>query len=93
MPPIAAPAVPSPSRAALLAIEQVAGFLRIARILIEDGRRVDLAGLEGEIGRLCALVLDLGPAQGKSVKPRLSALLGEIETIEARLAAAAAPPA
>lgn len=93
MPPIAAPAQPSPPNAALLAIEQVSGFLRIARILIEDRRRIDLAGLDSEIGRLCAAVLDLDPAIGRSFKPRLFALLAEVETIEARLAAWTTPPA
>jgi len=89
--PIAAPTVTSQPHAASLAIEQVSGFLRIARILIEDGRRIDLSGLESEIGRLCAAVLDLEPQVGKRFKPRLSALLAEVETIEGRLAAMTTP--
>lgn len=92
MPPITEPAMLIPESAAARAIEQVSGFLRIVHVLIEDGRRVDLAGLDGEIGRLCALVLDLDPANGRRCKPQLSALLSEVETIAARLAAFSLPP-
>lgn len=93
MPSITTPAAPPQSGAVLRAIEEVRGFLRIARILIEDGRAIDLSGLEGEIGRLCAQVLDLEPEQGRDLAPMLSALLTEVETIAARLAAAAPSPA
>lgn len=93
MPPIATPAVPSPPGAALRAIEKVSGFLRIARILIEDGRLIDLAGLESEIGRLCAQVLDLAPDEGRSLAPLLAALLSEVDTIATRLAAGTPPSA
>lgn len=92
MPPIAEPAVLIAESAAARAIEQVSGFLRIVRVLIEDGRRIDLAGLDSEIGRLCALVLDLDPAAGRRWKPQLSALLSEVDTIAARLAACSLPP-
>lgn len=73
-----------------LAIERVSGFLKIAGVLIDAGRRVDLKGFEGEIGRVCAAVLDLEPAAGRALKPRLGALLSELDTIEARLTAAGA---
>lgn len=93
MPSTAKPTVPPPPEAVLRAIEGVSGFLRIAHVLLEDGRRIDLAGLECEIGRLCAQALDLEPEQGRGLTPLLSALLSQVETIAARLAAATPPPA
>ncbi|MGH7191492.1 MAG: hypothetical protein ACREF0_20155 [Acetobacteraceae bacterium] len=81
------PSVAPRPAAAPLAIERVSGFLKIAGVLIDAGRRIDLDGLEGEIGRLCAAVLDLDPAAGRALKPRLSALMAELDAIEARLAA------
>ncbi len=85
------PSVAPPPPAAPLAIERISGFLKIAGVLIDTGRRVDLDGFEGEIGRLCAAVLDLEPAAGRALKPRLSALMAELDAIEARLAAQEAP--
>ncbi|MGH7117403.1 MAG: hypothetical protein ACREFP_00135 [Acetobacteraceae bacterium] len=87
MPSIAKSAASSPPGAVLRTIEEVSGFLRIVRILIEDGRRIDLTGIEGEIGRLCARALDLEPDQARTLTPLLSALLSEVDTIAARLAA------
>ncbi|MGH7067182.1 MAG: hypothetical protein ACREFO_05305 [Acetobacteraceae bacterium] len=75
-----------------LAIERVSGFLKVTGALIDAGRRIDLNGIEGEIGWLCAAVLDLDPAAGRALKPRLSALVSELDTIEARLTAAGARP-
>lgn len=76
-----------PSPAVPLAIERISGFLKIAGVLIDAGRRIDLGGFEGEIGRLCAAVLDLEPAAGRALKPRLGALIAELDAVEARLTA------
>jgi hypothetical protein len=79
---------PPSAAAARLAIERTAGFLKVARVLIEDGRRIDLSGFEADAGRLCAEVLDLTAASGRALVPQLSALLVEIDAIEAKLARA-----
>ena len=69
-------------------IERVAGFLKVARTLIGEGRRIDLSGFDSEVGRLCAQVLDLVPEEGRALAPQLSALLAEIDGIDAALARA-----
>ncbi len=65
---------------------QVAGALRLAGTLAQGGRRLDLVGLDQMVGRLCAQALDLPPAQGRMVRPRLLALLGELDALGVRLA-------
>jgi hypothetical protein len=62
--------------------------LRIARGLAAGRRCIDLAGLDLDIGRLCAASLDLAPEQGRLIRQRLVAVLAELDA----LAAALAPP-
>ncbi|HTN12128.1 MAG TPA: hypothetical protein VL154_14260 [Acetobacteraceae bacterium] len=81
---------PLPDDARMATVEglagQVAGTLRLAGALAQGGRRLDLAGLDQMVGRLCAQALDLPPAQGRRVRPRLIALLGELDALRVRLA-------
>ncbi len=91
--PAADPPDPSLPPAARRALERVAGFLKIARVLIEDGRQINLSGFDAEVGRLCAAVLDIDPVLARAIEPRLRALLGEIETIESKLSATGPVPA
>ena len=65
---------------------QVAGALRLAGALAQGGRRLDLAGLDQMIGRLCAQALDLPPDQGRAMRPLLLALLRDPDELGARLA-------
>ncbi len=74
-------------QAAVLA-ENVGATLRVAAALAASGRRIDLAGLDGEIGKLCASVLDLPLALGRTMQPDLHRLVGELD----RLADAVAQP-
>ncbi len=62
--------------------------LRVARGLAAGRRRIDLAGLDLDIGRLCAAALDLAPEQGRMIRQRLVAVLAELDA----LAAAFPPP-
>lgn len=64
------------------------GLLAVARALAEGGRRLDLAGLDDRVGRLCARVLDLGPEQGRRLTPYLDALLAATASLEAAIRAA-----
>jgi hypothetical protein len=73
------------TQAAALA-DAISGTLRLARALVLSGRHVDLAGLDADVARLCAACLDLPPAQGRRLSPRLAAILADLDTLRATLA-------
>lgn len=84
---------------AMLGAEQsadgVCALLQLARGMTDAGRRVDLGGLEGLVGRLCARSLDLMPDEGRRMALLLAGLLAEIDALHgvmARHAALGAPP-
>jgi hypothetical protein len=82
----AEPAPSSPSdRAAALARAAV-GTLQVARALAQSRRSIDLAGLDQEIGRLCAAALDLPAAQGRAMRPLLVDVLAELDALAACVA-------
>ncbi len=64
-------------------IDEISGTLRLARVLAGQRRPVDLAGLEDAVGRLCAACLDLPPELGRAQRPRLAALLAELDALAA----------
>lgn len=66
--------------------------IRLSRALVDTRRNVDLAGLDGIVGLLCAKALDLPPEQGRGVAPELSAMMREIDRLTASLRIAAGPP-
>jgi len=72
-------------------LEQFSHTVGIARSLVQAGRRVDLAGLEGEMGFICARTLDLPPEQGRGLRPALLALRAELDALLAALTARAPP--
>ncbi len=91
-PPLALPdpAAGPPFSASLdAAIATLEGMLRVALALVAAERPIDLAGLDQRVGRVCAQALDLPPAEGRALRPRLAALLAGIEALAALLAAAA----
>jgi hypothetical protein len=59
--------------------------LGVARGLVEAGRCVDLAGLEDQVGLLCAKALDLPPAEGRSMLAELVATLARVEALSVAL--------
>lgn len=67
--------------------EQVQRIVAISRALAGSGRRVDLAGLDGAVGLLCAKTLDLPPDQGRLARPQLAAILAELDLLGAALRA------
>lgn len=67
--------------------EQVKRVVAIARALAGSGRRVDLSGLDGTVGLLCAKTLDLPPDQGRLARPQLAAILTELDLLGAALRA------
>lgn len=70
--------------AAILA-EVASGTLQMARVLAAGARVLDLSGLDGDIGLLCARTLDLNPADGRAMRPRLITLLEELDALRAAL--------
>jgi len=78
-------AAPSRQPAAEQEAEAVAAMLRLARGMLDSGRRIDLAGMEQMVGRLCARCLDLPPEEGRAMRPSLAALLAEIDALNASL--------
>ena len=60
--------------------------LSLAGALVEAGRRIDLAGLDSQVGLLCARALDLDPEEGRQVRTDLIALCEMLDTLAALLA-------
>ena len=67
-------------------MEDLRNEVVIARNLIETGHTVDLRGLDGQMGLLCAKALDLPPEEGRSLRPPLISLLGVVEALIEALA-------
>jgi hypothetical protein len=59
--------------------------LGVARGLVEAGRPVDLAGLEDQVGLLCAKSLDLPPDEGRSMRVDLVGVLGHVAALSVAL--------
>ncbi len=53
----------------------------LARALAEAGRPIDLAGLDGQVGLVCARALDLPPDEGRAMRGDLQALLAEVDAL------------
>jgi hypothetical protein len=70
--------------------EELTKMVGIARALVEAGRAIDLTGIDGQVGLLCAKSLDLPPDDGRRIRPRLIALFGSMEGL-ARTIASHAP--
>lgn len=56
---------------------ELRGTLRVAGALVQGGRSIDLAGLEEQVGRLCAATLDLTPEAGRALRADLFDLRGD----------------
>jgi len=94
--PDAAPQIPpADSDASVAAVralsDELTNIVGVARALVEGGRTVDLAGLDRQVGLLCAKTLDLPPDEGRRLRPRLIALSATVETL-LRAMAARDPP-
>ncbi len=58
----------------------------IARALAQNGRTVDLTGLDDGIGMLCAQTLDLPTEEGRTLLPMLADVLQQVELAHRRVA-------
>ena len=57
----------------------------IARALVENGRTIDLTGLDNGVGLLCAKALDLPAEAGRTVRHHLLGVLAEVDALTAAL--------
>ena len=78
------PEGPAPSDVMLLA-EDVTCTLMIAGALLRQKRHLDLRGLDGMVGLLCAKTLDLPPPEARAMRPYLLALQAELDALAALL--------
>jgi hypothetical protein len=70
------------------ALEAMSATLALAHGLVAAGRRVDLQGLDGEMGAICEAALELPAEEARLLRPRLIAIRAQID----ELATALAPP-
>jgi hypothetical protein len=68
-------------RTALDLAREFGALLATAEALTRAGRAVDLSGMEGLCGRLCAAALDLPPDLGRCLGPNLAHLLEQAEQL------------
>jgi hypothetical protein len=85
------PAQPAPGddrvRAANDMADALLGLLRVAGALSGNGHSFDLAGLEIDLGRLCAYALDLPPEHGRLFRYRLNEIVAELDALTALMEA------
>lgn len=79
------PALPSPLMELRAYADGVAQTLGVARGLVDAGRMVDLAGLEDQVGLLCAKTLDLPREEGRAMRGELVALLARLDGLSVAL--------
>lgn len=72
--------------ALLAALEAMEGTLALAEALLAQGRRIDLAGLESEMERLCGAALATPAEAAVAVRLKLEALLRALDRLRAGLA-------
>jgi hypothetical protein len=70
-----------PTEAVRTFARSLAGTARLALVLAEAGERIDLAGLTGHVGVLCARALDLAPEQGREVRTELMTLRHDLDAL------------
>ncbi len=70
-------------------LAQLGRTLAIARNLLQAGKRLDLTGLDADMGFVCARTLDLPPEEGLALRPELIGLRAELDALSAALEARA----
>ena len=71
--------------AVLAAIKAMGESLTQAEASLAEGYTLDLAGLDGEIGRLCTAAQAAPPAMAPALRRGLEGLLAQIERLHAAL--------
>ncbi len=80
-----------PQTQAAAMADAACGVLRMARSLVQSRRTIDLGGLQDSVGRLCAATFDLPYDEGRAIRPKLAAVLAELDALETALHMAAGP--
>jgi hypothetical protein len=62
-------------------LEGATTMVATARRILADGRGIDLAGLDGRVGQICERVRRLPEPAGHRFRPRLLALLDEVDRL------------
>ncbi|MBP0446237.1 hypothetical protein J8J14_15800 [Roseomonas sp. SSH11] len=75
----------TPQNAVLAAVDELHGVLSLAEALLLTGRELDLIGLEAEVSAICAAAAGLPPEEGRGLRAALSALLRQVEGLQASL--------
>lgn len=75
-------------RSGAVALRQTAA---LARTLAARGRAIDLAGLDGQVGLVCARALDLPAEEGSGMRGDLEGLLTEIDSLAMAMRLSLAP--
>ena len=63
------------------AAQGISRVLNLALALAQSGRRVDLGGIDRQVGILCAQSLDLPPALGREMVPLLEAQIAALDRL------------
>ncbi|MCA3278900.1 MAG: hypothetical protein ING10_06495 [Roseomonas sp.] len=71
--------------AVLAAIKAMGESLTQAEASLAEGFALDLAGLDGEISRLCAAAREAPAAMAPTLRRGLEALLGQVERLQSAL--------
>jgi hypothetical protein len=78
-----------PQTQAAAMADAACGVLRMARSLVQSRRTIDLGGLQDNVGRLCAATFDLEYREARAIRPKLAAVLAELDALETALHTAA----
>jgi hypothetical protein len=78
------------SQAVIAMSEELGRTICVARVLVEHGRTIDLAGLDRGVGLLCAKALDLPQDAGRKIRAHLIVLLEEADSLTEALQTRAA---
>jgi hypothetical protein len=77
---------PNPARSpASVSVRRLAAAVAVATGLASTGRAIELEGLDGLAGLLCAQMLDLAPGDAMALKPGLVALEQDVAALIALL--------
>lgn len=78
---------PSPVAPVLAGIEALHATIKVARALVEGGRRIDLGGLDAQAAALCTAAMLLPPGSAPLLCPALEAVIREVDGLAATLSA------
>ncbi len=65
--------------------EQTARMVAVAHVLVASHRHVDIAGLQDQVGLLCAKALDLPPSKTGFLKLELKCLASRLDELTTRM--------